>query len=380
MKKILFVIPSLEVGGTVSSLSCIVEYLQNDYKIKVLSLTYDGNDNVSFKKQLLKSNIWVHSYYCNFTKIKNYKQGVVILVKILKRICSLLRINLEKSLTKLVFKNYQEFDYVVAFQEGAATKFVSYIPHIPKIAWVHCDYQKYPNSGQEKDIYNNFSKIVCVSQFTSSTFKSVYPIFQSRVQCIYNLLNIDQIVMQSKCPIADSHFINNTFTIISVGRVTGVKQFKYIPEFARQLIDRGCKFKWYIIGPSTQESCLQELLDKIDEYNVNENVVYLGNKSNPYPYFTNSQLLVSLSASEACPMVFNEAKILGLPIVTTDFGSSYEFIKNGEYGVIASLYMIVDVIEALILEPSYYNQLKQKMLNLSYSNDTILLSLVKLFR
>ena len=44
-------------------------------------------------------------------------------------------------------------------------------------------------------------------------------------------------------------------------------------------------------------------------------------------------------------MVFKEAQILGLPIVTTDFPSSYEFV-NDENGVIS----IIDKIPEAILQ------------------------------
>ena len=56
-------------------------------------------------------------------------------------------------------------------------------------------------------------------------------------------------------------------------------------------------------------------------------------------------------------MIFNEAKILGTPIVSTDFGSSYEFIKQGIDGHISSIEEIHNIIEVLIKNNTEYSKL-----------------------
>ena len=56
-------------------------------------------------------------------------------------------------------------------------------------------------------------------------------------------------------------------------------------------------------------------MQAISDHSVENEVICLGNKTNPYPYFKVADLLVSTSSSEACPMIFNEAKILNLPVM-----------------------------------------------------------------
>ena len=65
-------------------------------------------------------------------------------------------------------------------------------------------------------------------------------------------------------------------------------------------------------------------------------MIWLGEKVNPYPYFKDTDQYVCLSELEACPMVFLEAKLFNIPIVTTDFPSAREFVKDGE-GTISPL-------------------------------------------
>jgi len=188
-------------------------------------------------------------------------------------------------------------------------------------------------------------------------------------------MNIAHITKMSQCPICDNQFDNSIFTIISVGRIDKVKRVEFIPEIAFYLKQKGCQFRWYIIGPSVCQLTYSKLLRNIKTFKVEGNVFCIGSRPNPYPYFLKSSLLVSLSYTEACPMIFNEAKILNLPIVTTNFGSSYEFIEDGEYGIIAPFEKIASIIENLILDCSEYDGLKSKMNDVKYNNDNILVDL-----
>lgn len=148
---------------------------------------------------------------------------------------------------------------------------------------------------------------------------------------------------------------------MSVGRINVVKRFDKIPSIARFLVDKGCKFRWYIIGHNFADDVYKSLLNSIVSESVEEYVCYLGNKFNPYPYLLNSDLLVSLSSTEACPMIFNEAKVLQVPVLTTDFGSAYEFINEGINGEIKPIEEISFTLYKLITDTKYYNSLLDGM-------------------
>ena len=108
-------------------------------------------------------------------------------------------------------------------------------------------------------------------------------------------------------------------------------------------------------------------------------VFYLGNKSNPYPYFRESDLLVCMSSSEACPMIFNEAKVIGLPIVTTDFPSSFEFITSSFDGLIIDFENLSQAIIRFIKDNLFYSEIKKNIKSKVYTNNYIYHQLDKLF-
>lgn len=58
---------------------------------------------------------------------------------------------------------------------------------------------------------------------------------------------------------------------------------------------------------------------------------------NPYPYFKNCDIYVQTSRHEGWGIAITEAKILGKPIVTTDFAGAREQLMDGVSGDIAQI-------------------------------------------
>ena len=61
---------------------------------------------------------------------------------------------------------------------------------------------------------------------------------------------------------------------------------------------------------------------------MEKKVFLLGETLNPYPYMKGADYLLHPSIHEAAPMVFDEAKVLGLPILSTDTTSAKEMLAE----------------------------------------------------
>lgn len=230
------------------------------------------------------------------------------------------------------------------------------------------------------ELYYNFNKIICVSEYTLNSFNSVLPHLSKRTKAIYNIVNSTLIF--KKANQIDNIGVNinkRQFNIVSVGRIDYIKRFKEIPSIAYELQKRNIQFHWYIIGDyNTQEG--KELIKNIERYKSTQYITLTGSRDNPYNIMNQCQLYVCLSISEACPYVINEARILHLPIVCTDFPSSYEFIKNGENGFICQFEKITDTIANLITDSTLYQQIKSNIKDFIYDNKIIeknILSILK---
>ena len=152
-----------------------------------------------------------------------------------------------------------------------------------------------------------------------------------------------------------------------------------IPKVARTLLNMGLSFKWYILGPTVSLIEYKRLHENIEKYDVTKNVICLGNKKNPFPYLVKSDIYVCTSESEACPMVFNEAMILKKPVVTTNFGSASEFIKNGVNGSICDCQELANSIFDLLSNEDKYIEYQNKLTDFAIFNKDIIASINSLF-
>lgn len=348
MKRLLFITPSRSIGGTNSSLSSIISFLKDKFDIKVLVISSSGEGTYSFD-DIVISNALLDAYHTDYSKLDSSIKILAFFIKILKRILNLLSISGENIINRLAVKSIGKeynFDVVIGFSEGVSMRLASQFNVPCKITWIHCDYDRAVSEHiNELSFYEKFNNIVCVSKYTKQKFINRYPSLASRTIYIYNLLDVDRIKCLSEAPIDDKTFRNDLFTIVSMGRMDPVKGFSLIPKIASELKQRACKFRWFIIGgPENNE--FSKVKSEIQKYDVDDVVFLLGAKRNPYPLLRASNLYVSTSFSEACPMVFLEAKTLGVPIVSADFGAAHEFV--GEHGFVLSVGGFPKLLEDLI--------------------------------
>lgn len=263
------------------------------------------------------------------------------------------------------------YDTVVAMQEGIVTHLVSRVKGY-KVAWIHSDYDKYfAIVGQDEErIYAQFDQIICVSEYTRRVFVERYPALYNKCHAVHNMLHSETIInMANDTNSIDVRFNPRQFCIVSIGRLSPVKQFDIIPSLAAALRAAGCQFHWYIIGEGEEKAHIVKMIQK---FQVSDIVILLGQQNNPYPYIKASNLLVCTSASEACPLVINEARILHVPVVSTDFGSAPEFIEEGYNGRIASRENIQDAIKEMICNQAAYQKIKDNISSFTYSNRRII--------
>ena len=283
---------------------------------------------------------------------------------------------LEKWVTRRTIQKIERkkhYDIIVGFQEGLATRFASQFTCPRKIAWIHCDYANaYGEEVNELDLYNGFEKVVCVSQFTRQGFVGRYPALADKTVAIHNIFDAERVIEKSKESIDDPRFDTSRFSIISLGRVHEVKRFYLIPEIAAQMKSTGLDFRWYILGSADILSELQRLTDAIKKHRMEENVIYLGSKANPYPFLKAADLMVTLSKSEACPMIFNEAKMLHVPIVSADFGSAFEFIEDGKTGIISPLADFSNAIMRIFSDVELRERIKRNISQIDSDNIEII--------
>jgi len=380
MKRILFVVTYFDCGGTCRALQNILNIINpEEFQIDVFGFVESGMyEKGLFKNCRIIPECKALSYsYQRYSSTTGLNRYAVAFSKIVNRISRNKYNNwlLRRTANKIVSKG--DYDMVVAFSEGIVTTFLSYVEHPNKVAWIHCDYASYHKLAgfpNELSIYSAYKSIVCVSEFTRSSFVKIYPTLKDKTYSIYNVLDDNMIKTQSEMALPNGiNFDTEYFNIVSIGRLDPVKRMSIIPAIANHLVNKGDKIIWWVIGPKGgTDKEYEELTDGIRKFNIGEHVLYLGMQNNPYPFIKNADLLVNTSISEACPYVINEAKILGTPIVCTDFGSAKEFVDSGNTGLISPIADMAETIHQYIYNSDIRNHIKDNLKGFKYDNDGII--------
>ena len=373
-KKILFVIPDFYIGGTNKSLENLLLLVDNNiYEIRIFSLYEDGDSYYKekvFKPYLIKKSLFYRLFHDHF-----WFRKFSTLFSLLFR-CNASRLLHKFEINRIQKK--EKFDSVIAYQESSATICVSMLRNCSnRIAWVHCELRYWlqdlvkGRKLEEAGDYSKYDKIICVSESARQSFLSLYPQLSDKVMFIYNSVDDNHIKELADDVKVNVPFSDNTFNILSVGRFSPTKQFDLIPKIVSELKKITSKpFCWYIIA-STEE-CLQDMLEKIEKYDVSREVILLGAKDNPYPYFKKSDLFVCTSESESFSYVIAESKVLHVPVLCNNIPVAKEVVSDEE-GWISSIADMPGTLSRIIDKNNgIYTSVKEKILNYQYNNHEIL--------
>ena len=225
------------------------------------------------------------------------------------------------------------YDIAIAYNQGFPTYFVAdKVNAAKKFAWVNTDYVKagYKASIDEK-YYDKFDNIVAVSEEAEIILENTFPKFKDKLLVIKDINNAELIKKMAEEKEVFKNVDDGITKIVTVGRLVALKGYDLAIDVARLLDKKGIQFKWYVIGEGPERGNIEELIEK---NGLKDKFILLGEKANPYPYMKNCDIYVQTSRFEGFGLSIAEAKILNKVIVTTDFDTAYNQIKNGENGII----------------------------------------------
>ena len=202
--------------------------------------------------------------------------------------------------------------------------------------WVHNDYTTtYKDSINDfytffnSVKYNKFQTLVFVSNEARINFKGMYTNNSQELITCNNLINYESILEKAEEPIEEKK--ENTITFLNVGRHDEhQKRLTRLIEASKILKEQNYKFKVLMLGSGPDTEYYKQL---VTQYKLEEYIIFLGTKKNPYPYFKISDAVILTSDYEGYPVVFVESYILEKPILTTNVSDSKEDIE-GRFGII----------------------------------------------
>lgn len=209
-----------------------------------------------------------------------------------------------------------------------------------KVAWIHTDYSWIDVDTQlELPVWSAYDRIVSISPAVTDSFLSVFPTLKDKVVEIANILSPNFVRKRADAVVAaeverEMPHTEGVVNLLSVGRFSAAKNYDNVPDICRRIIAAGVDVRWYLIGFGGDEALIRQ---KIAESDMDEHVIILGKKENPYPYMKACNIYVQPSRYEGNAVTVREAQILCKPVVVTDYPTASSQIQDGLDGVIVPL-------------------------------------------
>ena len=220
-----------------------------------------------------------------------------------------------------------------------------------KICWIHTDYTRIDvNAELELPVWDSFDYIASISPDVTKTFLQIFPTLSPKIIEIENILSstfvrhraeeiestefVQQLTAHSSQLTANKKSVN----LLSIGRFCKAKNYDNVPDICKKTLgllkDKNIDIRWYIIGFGGYEDLIRQ---KIAEAGMQDHVIILGKKENPYPYVKACDIYVQPSRYEGKSVTVREAQILCKPVVVTNYPTASSQIQDGIDGVIVPM-------------------------------------------
>ena len=203
-----------------------------------------------------------------------------------------------------------------------------------KLAWIHTDYSTVQvNAPLELPVWESYDFIASISDSVTIAFLTTFPSLKDKIVLIENILSSLFVREQALLNDVGNEIPNEegVVKLLSVGRFSIAKNFDNVPSICKFLVDAGVNIKWYIVGYGGDELLIKR---NIAQTGMQERVILLGKKSNPYPYIKACDFYVQPSRYEGKAVTVREAQMLYKPVVITDFPTAPSQLTDGVDGVI----------------------------------------------
>jgi len=349
-KKIFFLLYSMHVGGVEKSLVNLLSTLsREEYDIHV-GLVFPEGDLLP----LLPPDVTLHpvtdiSQYWNELKqppldtICGYiRSGRII--RALAAFFVYLRCKVGRSYYSWV-DNFlrgvsgieQTFDIAVAYA-GPSLDIDYYVCYkvkaVQKIGWVHFDISRFGiDRKATRLLYGFYDRIYIVSETGKKIFDQIYSELREKTKVHHNVISVSSVHEQA-C-------IGESFCdeykgkrILTVGRISPEKGQKVAIKALKLLLEKKYDLRWYFVGDGSDMGTCKAMAESLG---LNDSVVFLGEKINPYGFMRNCDIYVQPSRHEGYCITLAEALCFSCPVVATRFTGAEDQLINQDKGVVVGM-------------------------------------------
>jgi len=299
-RKVLFLLPNAEGGGTHKVVLTLINHLDRvKFDLYMIVIINKGEFI-----DLIPNDVGV-----TFLNVDRVPKGFVGIVREIRRInpdCVLSatgNVNLVMLLASPFFRR----GISCIIRESTSLSASLKDPIYPRHPWIM--------RIAYRCLYPRADTVVCQSEFMMKDLHRHFGVARENMTKIFNPIDVNAIQAKAEAETNPYTGCGNGPHIVTIGRLTYPKNFPVlIGAFSRYQRSHESARLWILgVGPMHQT-----LLDFSAKHNVSESVFFPGFKKNPYPWLKHADLFVSSSVYEGLPNVLLEALACGCPVLATD--------------------------------------------------------------
>lgn len=352
--KILILNKCLMMGGIEKVLLETLKNLSELYDDIDLVLKDDYKEQNLFLDEIPK-NVKIHFLFEAYSGKNRIKKEIKREIKRFFYPIKLKKFLKNKNYDVVIDFSYNLFNYKMKFD-------------VPVIGWAHFGAISHEDNNIEKDIregqkYKKYDKVIAICEEMRDEFVNELGIEANKVEMIYNAIDIEKIKKKSEEKNDELEKYLKEDYILQVSRMVPQKQPEELIEVYRELKKRGIKEKLYYVGNGKSYSEVQE---KIKKYNLENDIILLGQQLNPYPFFKNAKLFLHTAKHEGIPTVLIESMALDTVVSAYSCPTGVKELlgENDEYGALSPLNdrrTIVEKTFELLNNEEKYDEYKSKI-------------------
>lgn len=261
--------------------------------------------------------------------------------------------------------NGKHYDVAVSYVQGYPAELIAtHVEADRKILFYHSSTDEV-HSVHER-ILPCYDTVVAVNCVVRDMLAETYPGVADRLDVLENYVDAEAVREAAEAHTMLPH--TEKTCLCSCGRMSPVKGFDLAVEAARILKEKGVPFVWYLVGDGPLRS---ELEDQVRTYGLEDQVVFAGMQSNPYPWIAGCDIYVQPSYEEAHPLTVMEALILCRPVVTTATTGGRHMVLQERYGLVVDINAagLADGVERMVRDRELWERVRGELTQMDHSRD-----------
>lgn len=211
-------------------------------------------------------------------------------------------------------------------------------PKLPIIDYIHCIelYNRDGGYGRDSSMLTSLiDKSLFCSQDAENSCNELFEISKEKTNTVYIGVDCKKFSRDEKEVKKNRtlYQLEGYFTVGYICRIDYQKRPFLLLEIMKKTIIKDNKIKFIIGGAGP---LLNNLKQKVEEYNLSNNVLFLGNVSNPRDFYSMCDMTINCSIKEGLALTAYESLSMEVPIISADVGGHKELIDSS-CGIIVPL-------------------------------------------